>query len=64
MKQEADLEKRTTKCLNWREKQALPDIFSAKEDLKSQKQNKAVSQTLTPSAAPNVSAIILLFSGS
>lgn len=58
---EKERQERTAECLNWREKhQALADIFKAQEDLKSQRQNKAVSQT--PSAAPNISAIILLLS--
>lgn len=60
---EKERQERTTECLNWREKhQALADIFKAQEDLKSQRQSKAVSQTQTPSAAPNVSATIPLLS--
>lgn len=39
-------DKSVSECLSWREKyQALADIFRAQEDLISQRQNKAVSQT-------------------
>lgn len=39
-------EERISECLSWREKhQTLADIFRAQEDLKSQRQNKAVSAT-------------------